>query len=329
MKVSEIIVEVSAPGASGIKNSLAGGAAASPLRKVAGAGLKFKHIFTRIDYKRKALGSASTRWSAKMASRLGPWMMLLKIIGVGAACYEFWDDMGIAEQLYIDGEIEDDAELERFRQFYTGVFMAQIIVPAVARAIINSRYVVWIAKFITRIVGLGTGVVTAGASVAALIATEAFFAWFQWWLGTEKAKNWLSDELLEPLILLGKIPESAWSSLTGYYEKADTKRVAAGKPSGKSKDNTDWAGSVQPKVPPVTINGVRVTDSDGYVLPNADLNPAVKAALMDPNSAEAKKFAAIPKRPSGGAADQELGYANKINPTMAVDPATGKLVPAA
>lgn len=329
MKVTEIIVELKAPGAAAIKtNSLAGGAPTSGLRNLAANNVKFRRFFVNIERKRKSLGTASERWSAKMTTTLGPWMTLLKLLGVAAACYELWDDLGIAEEMYTSGEIGED-ELRDFRQFYTGVFVAQMLLPAVARAIANSRYVVWIAKFITRVIGLGTGVVTAGASIVALVATEAFFSWFTWWLGTEKAKDWLSNELLMPLILLGKIPEAAWSSLTGYYEKVDKKRTDTGKDSGKSNANTTAMGSVKPRVEPTLINGVRVTDSDGYLLPNADLNPAVQAALMQPNSPEAKKFAAIPKPPSGGAADTELGYANRVNPTKVVDPATGKLVPAA
>lgn len=324
MKITEVISEASSlPGAGSLGKA---GTSKSTLRSLGASSLKFRRIFTIISRRRAASASRAAQTVDKMTKRLGPWMMLLRIIGVATACYELWEDLDAAQAAYEAGEIESESELREFRQFYTGVFVASILAPAVAKMLVNSRYVVWVARFIVRVVGLGTSVLTVGASVAALIATEAFFTFLTVWLNSDAAKDWMSNYLLKPLILVGSVPETAWSMLTGYYEKADKKRVEKGQPSGK--DTSTPLGYVQPKVPPTLIGGVRVTDAEGYLLPNADLNPAVKAVLMQPNSPEAKKFAAIPKQPSS-AADKELGYSNKLNPTKVVDPATGKLVNAA
>lgn len=321
MKIHEIISEseqqptplVLSEGMNPVKSAvMANASAGGTLQKLA----KWRSVKKR----------ASGIWAAKWSRRVGkPLMGILWMLGLTAACYELWDDLGDAEEMYTEGEI-DETQLRDFRQFYTGVFMAQLVVPAVAKALVTSRYVTWIARTLIRIIELGTGVLTAGTSLVAMVATEAFFAWFTWWLGTTAAKDWLAQHVLQPLIFVGSIPEAAWSMLTGYYEKADKKRIAKGNTSGKTDpDSTDMIGNVKPKVEPVTIGGVRVTDSDGYLLPVVASGPAVQAALANP--AEAKKLAAIPKRPAGGtASDESDPY--RSNQTMAVDPDTGKLVPA-
>jgi hypothetical protein len=272
---------------------------------------------------RRMKNKASGIWAAKWSAKIGkPLMGILWLLGLTAACYDLWDNLGDAEEMYTEGEI-DETQLRDFRQFYTGLFMTQMVVPAVAKALVTSRYVTWIARTLIRIIEMGTGVVTAGTSLVAMVATEAFFAWFTWWLGTQTAKDWLAQHVLEPLIFAGSIPESAWSALTGYYDKVDAKRVAKGKPSGKADpDSKDLIGSIKPKVEPVMIGGVRVTDSDGYLLPMVASGPAVQAALSNP--AEAKKLAAIPKRPDSAAESDPY----RSNQTMAVDPESGKLVPA-
>lgn len=272
---------------------------------------------------RRMKKKASGMWAAKWTNKIGkPLMGVLWLLGLTAACYDLWDNLGAAEEMYTEGEIDED-QLRDFRQFYTGLFMTQLVVPAVAKALVTSRYVTWIARTIIRIIEVGTGVLTAGTSLVAMVATEAFFTWFTWWLGTTTAKDWLAQHVLGPLILVGSIPETAWSMLTDYYGKADQKRVAKGKPSGRTDpEGKDMLGNVNPKVAPVTIGGVRVTDSDGYLLPHVTSGPAVQAAITNPE--EAKKLAAIPQRPTG--TNTSDPYAS--NPTMAVDAKTGKLVPA-
>lgn len=279
----------------------------------------------KITQWRRRTKKASGIWAAKWTRRIGkPLMGVLWMLGLTAACYELWDDLGAAEEMYTAGEI-DEEQLRDFRKFYSGVFIAQLVVPAVAKALVTSRYVTWIARTLIRIIEVGTGVLTAGTSLVAMVATEAFFTWFTVWLGSTAAKDWLAQHVLGPLILVGSIPESAWSMLTDYYEKVDKKRVAKGNPSGKTDPAAnDMLGNVNPKVEPVMIGGVRVTDSDGYLLPMVASGPAVQAALANP--AEAKKFAAIPKRPSGATTDNSDPY--RSNQPMAVDPASGKLVPA-
>jgi hypothetical protein len=241
--------------------------------------------------------------------------MLLRLLGIAEACYELWNNLGEAEAMYTDGEL-DQAKLQDFRQFYTGVFIAQVVVPAVIRALANSRYVVWIARLLVKVVTLGSSVATAGASIVALIASEAFFTWLTMWLGSKAAVDWMSNTLMEPLILLGTVPEAAWSSLTSYYEKTDVKRVAGGKPTGKTPGGIGTG--VTPLVPPTVIAGVRVSDANGNLMPLAALAPSVQNAIKDPNSAAAKQLAALPKAPEDTATQATTkagtGYGAQLNP---------------
>lgn len=291
MKVYEVISEAGLMGAQGARN---------PARAAVVQAAKFRRVMASVSRRRKNIDAESSKWAASWSKRLGPWMWLLKLIGIGTACYELWTDLGAAEEGYQAGEY-DEATFKDFRQFYQGVFVAQIIVPAVAKAIVTSRYVTWIARFVIRIIEGGTGVLTAGASIAAMVGTEMFFSWFTGWLGSDQAKDWLSNYLLVPLIFVGSVPDTAWNMLTGYYEKQDKKRTDAGKPSGKQPgDASDsYFGSVKPKIEPVVVGGVNITDEKGYLDPYAMSSTSVRAALADPQTGPelAKKIAALPKKP--------------------------------
>lgn len=176
----------------------------------------------------------SWRTNQKLFARLeAKWMRLygtpltwlMKLLGVGTALTFLYLDLESFEQEYAAGQF-DKAQYEAGREFLFGTFMVQILTPAILRRLSQTFIVAGIVRAITWVAGGLSAGVTAGASVAALVASEAFFAWFQGYLSTGAGKDWLVNWVGTNIIrTMGKVPEGAWSALTDAYKKADQAKL--------------------------------------------------------------------------------------------------------
>ncbi len=215
---------------------------------------------------------------------------LMKYLGVAVALTQLYSDIEGLEEDYNNGEINKQ-QLESAREFIYGIFSAQILVPAVVRRLAGAKMVLTIARVIKNLAGAAGGAFTGGATIAAAVATEGFFIWFQTWLGSDAGKDWIANSFLMGIVkTMGKIPEGVWSSLTGYYEKAEKGKEQAKKDLAKKdpakaaqQDAKDQAAAEKEKQIAANekyIGGIRVTDLNGKLIPGIENNIRVKAAIQ-------------------------------------------------
>ena len=157
------------------------------------------------------------------------WLWIIRIIGVIDAFAALYLDLAYAEADYNAGKLSQD-DLQKYRQWAFGVFEVEIA-GIVAVALANTLIVAKLAKWIVRILSAGTAGVTMGASIAGLVASEAFFQWITWWFTTGPARDWFSGVLRRLAELGGQLPESIWSEIVGYYKQ--------GHPGDKAKDKVE------------------------------------------------------------------------------------------
>ena len=152
-----------------------------------------------------------------------PMQMLFKLLDIYIATEGLYSKLDALDQLYNTKQV-DRNQLETKREEYFSTFTAQILLPMIVRKIANSRIVLWIARILIMLIGVGGSVVTMGATLAAAIGTEVFLTWLTNWLGSSEGQNWLAGTFFMGIIRgAGKIEDSVWSSLTGYYEKKEPK----------------------------------------------------------------------------------------------------------
>lgn len=154
-------------------------------------------------------------------------LWIIRILGIASAVSDLYVELGYAQEDYVAGKISQD-DLQKYRQWAFGKFIVDIG-AVVAASLANAMTVGMIAKWIIRLAGAASGSVTAGASIAAVIASEAFFQWLAKWLSSSIARDWFTSYLVKHMLEnAGAIPEGAWSALVGYYN--------AGKAGDKAKD---------------------------------------------------------------------------------------------
>ena len=215
--------------------------------KVAGrSGLaKTGSIVNKWDRLQKAIDLTKARKAAQLSqqvsawtSRLGPWFWAFRILGVATAVEELVRNSYAAEDLFAEGEIEDENQLRDYRQFLWGQFLASFLIPALLSKMKMAQIVAWVARLLVTIatgaggaiIGVGTGGAAAAGAVAAIIAEQTFFTALQIWLQMPSTTKWLADNLFYPLVMIGKIPENIWDMLvkevtgTDAYDDAKEKR---------------------------------------------------------------------------------------------------------
>jgi hypothetical protein len=214
---------------------------------------------------------------------------LMKVLGVGIALTELYVDLEGLDEDFQNNQL-NKKQVESAREFLFGVFSAQILVPAVARRIAGAKTILLIVRIIKNLAGAAAGGISAGATIAAAVASEAFFIWLQAWLGSDAGKDWIANTFLMGIVkTMGKIPEGAWSSLTSYYENSEeakkTKKAELAKKDpakAAQRDAEDQAAADREKQIAANekyIGGVRVTDIEGNLIPGIENNIRVKAAI--------------------------------------------------
>lgn len=258
--------------------------------KTSSPGQEIGSLWKDIKKKRRIDATRKARIEKVWMGKYGFWLSkLMQVIGIAVSLTELYTDLEVAEEAYNEGDISIK-QLESIREFLYGIFTAQTLVPITRRIVTNVKIVTWIARALRYIVGGAGAIVTGGASLAAVVATEAFFIWFQSWLGSDAGKDWIANTFLLGIVkTMGKIPEGAMSSLFNYYENAEKGKEKAKQDLAKKdpvkaaeRDAADQAAADKEKeIESNTkfVGGVRVTDINGKLIPGIESNPRVRAAI--------------------------------------------------
>jgi hypothetical protein len=98
----------------------------------------------------------------------------------------------------------------------------------------------------------------------------------QAWFGSSSSRDFLNKYIFDVIRFTGKPLEAFWSELTGFYKGADVKKYgseegakkATADREQKKKDNDTGVGNLSGKTAKTgEVNGIVVTDSQGYLLP--------------------------------------------------------------
>jgi hypothetical protein len=151
-----------------------------------------------------------------------------------------------------------------------------LIVKLLSRVIGATTLIKW---FIRALGGVSV-FASMGASIVAIAASEAFTRWLQAWLGSGPGKDFIAKYIFDVIRFTGKPLESFWSDIMGFYNGADVKKYgseegakkASAEREKKKQDNDTGVGSLSGKTAKTgQVNGIVVTDSQGYLLPAAKL----------------------------------------------------------
>lgn len=246
-------------------------------------------IWSRIKAGRASINQKGISIDAKVTKLLGPWRKLLWVLGLVTAIVELWTDLTALEQIYEAGKDADGVEynaakFEQDRQFRIGVFEVAILAPWLLSKLRIARIITFVARIIVSIATAGATFATFGAAAVVFMAEQAFFTWFQIWLGSDEGLKWLQENLLMPLIIFGKIGDTAFNALhkvydpkaRDYYDKERDVRTDKGNPD---TEKTGWAAMADIGNA-VRINGIIVTDQNKNLLPGILNNSGVKTAIQ-------------------------------------------------
>lgn len=251
---------------------------------------------------------------------------LFRLVGITTAVYELYATLDELEEYYTTGKPITNSDgtsgpmtkegYEELRELAFGTFQIQVLIPLVTPWILRFVKGVLLINWIKRIGAFASAPVTAGVSVAAMLATEAGVAAFQAWLGSSAGRDWIYESIfMEPIRLFGKFGDNAANALskafTGKtsYEKADEKRDKIVGPTGQGAQESDRVlpapasdyrdSSVRyTRGKDVYVGGVPVTDADGYLDPRALDNIGVISARNQAQKRGQKDpLAGIPQRP--------------------------------
>jgi hypothetical protein len=263
--------------------------------------------------------------------KFGPWGKFISAIGVATALTQLYENLYVLEAMYVQGKLPGKdggyAKLVEQREFEFGVFTAQVLAPTISKWILRAIATMTGVKWLIRVLGGVSTAATLGASIAGVIASEAFIRWFQWWLGSEQGRQVLYNYFGGLVRTIGTPTESLWSIIMNSYNKADEKKFGSPEAAkaaqadrtaqaAASGDAGSWSGETaktgfvtDPSVDKAgkLINPttrIVVTDKDGNLLPNARLmanaqlnlirSQAVDAGKPDPLAKFAKAGQSLP-----------------------------------
>jgi hypothetical protein len=252
------------------------------------------------------------KWTAQFAT---PLVTIFKILGITTAITQLYGNLCVLEAMYVKGLI-DETRLQSQRETEFAVFQTQILLPLIPKMVGALVNLLTGVKAVTRLFGGLAAGATAGASVVAMIATEAGLRFLQAWLGTESGRSWLVALTGGSIKYFGKIGDEVWDQLLNAYQgvtgKAPNKAVpgsykqaavrrygdeekaaaALAARDAKKKDNAGY------------VDGIMVTDQNGNLLSKNELSfdaslnlarqKAIDAGQPDPLAKFAKPGQALP-----------------------------------
>lgn len=262
-------------------DSVKGGALAKLLAHIQ----KKKKISAGWDEFKKTSNANSTKQFLKFQQRAGKvisWGM--RALGLIVIVTEYYNVTGQLEELYQNDEI-DDAIFKEYIGQCNGILTTQLIAwyaqikLSSKLAFVLFRIVRWVAG------GLSAGA-TLGASIATIVASEAFFVWFERFLNSPSGQDWLINGYFGPLITnVGYVQGAAWNLLFGYYDKQ-----AVNKADKKAKDT-----GKEPETPVPADTPEKRAARGGKELTPAEIE-AQKQAVRKSAGASTKSDAAVDKR---------------------------------
>lgn len=176
-------------------------------------------------------------WKQKYGTLL---TVVMRIVGIAGALTDLYTELDLADEIFKNGEVSESV-LKEYREWSFGRFATQVLTPAVAKVLGKAIGVSAMVRWIKNAVAVAGAGVSLGASAAAAFASEAFFIWLQRWLASPQATEWLTNGMIMPIVkTMGTVPETAWSELTGYYEKAQKSSKPAA-PSVKAEPGSSDA----------------------------------------------------------------------------------------
>lgn len=176
------------------------------------------------------------------------------ILGLAVALTDLYTELDIADELHKNEEISDTV-LEQYREWSFGRFSAQMLAPAVIKLLSRAVGITFVIRMIKNTIGIAGGFVSGGATTAAALASEGMFLWLRNFLGSPTATEWLTNDFFMPIVrTMGKIPEGAWSSLTGYYEKSNQAKKDAAKSTAGTAPGAAPGTSASGAKPPASDN---------------------------------------------------------------------------
>jgi hypothetical protein len=259
---------------------------------------------------------------AEFVKKVGRWAWFLRAIAAFAATFELYYTLSVLEKDYMDGKL-NQYQYQKAREIYWGFWEVTMLVPVIASLARTATLVRWILLAFTFILTLGwsaaTGFMAAPAAIAGIAVEASLITAVQAFLMTDQFRNWLSNSFIGPLVLeAGTITDDTWnqlrkimSEIPGFNKFMDNvgKTFYDSQATTKAKVNLNAAAkdaelakkfdtAISPNLAPnaVVINGVRVTDTDGFKNPYAVMDLRVQNYIKDHPEA-AKQIDSLPIKP--------------------------------
>ena len=192
---------------------------------------KIKDVWDELKVMENAKGLA--KYTKFLDSTLGK---VLRATGIAAGLFiiikGYYDATGKIETYYETGELTDaqvpgQTASETFQDWInqSNALLQVHLLEWVVHAVADIRIAALIAKGIIRVGGISSAGATLGASVLALLATEAGFLALETLLTSDSGRKWFAKEFLfDTILAFGSVQSNSYDYLTDYFKNQDLKR---------------------------------------------------------------------------------------------------------
>ena len=263
-----------------------------------------KNPIARIVDNAKIRARRNQKWLAGREKILGEkygWKLktLFRLFGIWEILTETWATTDILDEMYQNGEINDQ-QLEEGREFVWGLFNTAAVAPTVIKITSNALLLTRLLRFMKNSLAVVSAPASLGASIAAAAASEAFFIWLQKWIVSKEGQAWFEKYLYEVIRYFGKPTDSVANSLQQAYNKVQGKEGDYYADAKKRKEKSGTGQATQstnqkPPPPPETsetwprhvrytddnyifVGGMMVTDEKGLLVPGVQNEIRVQGA---------------------------------------------------
>lgn len=196
-----------------------------------------KKVWDQLKVEETAAGLA--KYNSFLASTLGKALKWgLPLAGLLLIARGYYNAISNLELMYEDGRIDDLSKKmskpispqDLFRAFIdqTNAILQAQVLAWVVHAVADVKIAAMIAKSIIRVGSISSAGATFGASLIALLATEAGFIAFEAFISSESGRTWLANNILTAGIIgLGSWQSDAFDYATQYFANQDVKRKQA------------------------------------------------------------------------------------------------------
>jgi len=247
--------------------------------------------------------AAKTTWLAKVG-KWGALKTFIYAVGFIAIAVElnYWLD--IVNARYKKGEIDGD-QWKQQRDYYIGIWMLEMLVPFVISFLQKAKFITFFATAITAFATVSSGgvLIPVLAGLLVTFGSEALlFAGIEAFLHSNMAQDYMVKWFKE-LAMVGKIGDDLWQELytlvTGKNFDKVKKQELNPDQAKKDQDDAEKQKMLQAKAEKnaVYINGINVTDKDGYLDDTAIMRDPVQYAIkFHPEDPNVQKLPSIPRR---------------------------------